>query len=247
VPSTPRTCQDVRATSRSVTDPSVASGVFCSSFSYRKQGKWTRPGFRLINKKPPTESDPVKRRRTPKPLLVPVTSGVRDRLALLGEGVFWLLAIRRETRSRWAFRQRPRLVVVVVLVPTAVQPPVMVLSRFPALPVTGMVTIFIIAGGHPIGPGIWWTRPETRTPGEPRTHRVIVARNPRVLRTRTRRCVHDHRRRRWWVIVRRPEADPDPGLLAETSASSIMTRKSILPKSRSRPYRVSVMAEIKRV
>ena len=123
--------------------------------------------------------------------------------------MFRLLAIRRETRFRWAFRQRPRLVVVVVLVPAAVQPPVMVLPRFPALPVTGIVTIFMIAGGHPIGPGIWWTRPETRMPGEPRTHRVIVARNPRVLRTRTRRCVDDHRWRRRWVIVRRPEADPD--------------------------------------
>jgi hypothetical protein len=120
-----------------------------------------------------------------------------------------LTPIRRETGCRWAFRKRPRLVIVVVLLPTAVKPAIMVLPRFPALPVTGIVTMFIIAGGHPIGPSIRWTRPETRMPSEPRANRVIVARNPRVLRTRTRRRVHDYRGRRRCVIVRRPEADPD--------------------------------------
>jgi hypothetical protein len=104
---------------------------------------------------------------------------------------FLSLAGSRSSRLS-ASRQRSRLVVAVVPVPTTVEPAVMVLpalaviaipAPFPVSPIAGMVTILVVAGRDPIGACIRWARPETCTPREPPANRVVVARDPRVLRT----------------------------------------------------------------
>ena len=108
------------------------------------------------------------------------------------------------------------LVVAGVPVPTTVKPAVMVLpalaviaipALFPVSPIAGIVTILVIAGRNPIRACERWARPESCMPGKPPANRVIVARDPRVLRTGARRRVRHNRRRRviwrhdaeWWI------------------------------------------------
>src|SRR6516164_11294854 len=82
-------------------------------------------------------------------------------------------------------------------------------APIPAFPVAGIVTMLVIAGRDPIATCVGWARPETCMPDKPRANRIVVARDPRVLRTGTRWRVN-HNRWRWkGSVIRYSDADAD--------------------------------------
>src|SRR5215471_11860353 len=82
-------------------------------------------------------------------------------------------------------------------------------APIPAFPVAGIVTMLVIAGRDPIGTCVRWARPETGMPDKPRATRIVVTRDPRILRTRTRRRVNHNRWRGRGRVIRHPDADAD--------------------------------------
>ena len=103
-------------------------------------------------------------------------------------------------------------IVIPVPVPIAVPVPFMALPAvvviltvpvpFTALPVTGIITVFFVARGHPITASIRRTGPVTGVPVVARADRIPVSVHPRVARIGARRpLVDDHRRRRRWIVT----------------------------------------------